>query len=59
MINMAQKNTYELTHSDGKTTRVVANSYRDVQRAVKTFSVNAVKMQRIYNDGKRGKVHTV
>ena len=56
---MAQKNTYELTHSDGKTTRVVANSYRDVQRAVKTFSVDAIKMQRIYNDGKRGKVHTV
>ena len=56
---MAQKNTYELTHSDGKTTKVVANSMRDVQRAVKTFNVNAIKIQRIYNDGKRGKVHTI
>ena len=56
---MAQKNTYELTHSDGKTTKVVANSYRDVQRATKTFFVDAVKIQRIYNTGKRGKVYTV
>ena len=56
---MAQRNTYELTHSDGKTTRVVANRLRDVQRAAKTFNVDAVKMQRIYNDGKRGKIHTV
>jgi len=56
---MTQKNIYELTHSDGKTTRVVANSYRDVQRAIKTFNVDAVKMQRIYNNGKRGKARTV
>lgn len=56
---MAQKNTYELTHSEGKTTKVVANSYRDVQRMVKTFGIDIVKIQRIYNDGKRGKAHTV
>jgi hypothetical protein len=59
MIKMAQKNMYELTHSDGKVIKVVANSYRDVQRAVKTFNVDAIKMQRIYKDGKRGKAHTI
>ena len=56
---MAQRNTYELTHSDGKTTKVVANSYRDVQRAVKTFNMDVVKTQRIYNSGRRGKPHTI
>lgn len=51
---MAQRNRYELTHKDGRKTEVVANSYRDVKRAVHTFCVDAVQVQRIYADGKRG-----
>ena len=51
---MAQTNRYELTHKDGRKSIVVANSYRDVERAVRTFCIDAVQAQRIYSNGKRG-----
>ena len=55
----AQRNKYELTHTDGHKTTVIANSYRSVQRAVKTFCVDAVQVQRIYGTGKRGSVKNI
>lgn len=55
----AQRNKYELTHTDGHKTTVIANSYRSVQRAVKTFCVDAVQMQRIYGTGKRGSIKNI
>ena len=51
---MAQRNRYELTHKDGSKSTVVANSYADVKKAVHTFCVDAVQVQRIYSTGKRG-----
>ena len=54
-----QKNRYELTHADGRKSTVVASTYRDVQRAVKTFHVDAVQVQRVFADGKRGSVKNI
>lgn len=54
-----QKNRYELTHTDGRKSTVVASTYSDVQRAVKTFHVNAVQVQRVYSNGKRGSVKNI
>ena len=54
MARRTQKNCYELTHTNGHKTTVVANSYNDAQRACHTFFVDAVQIQRVFNSGKRG-----
>lgn len=48
-----QKNMYTLTHSDGRETKVVASNYDDVAKAIRTFNIDAVTIQREYKDSKR------
>jgi hypothetical protein len=55
-----QNNLYTLTHSDGRETKVVANSYTEVANAIKCFKIDAVTIQREYkNSDRRGSVHRV
>ena len=58
-MRRVQKNQYELTLSDGNKITVISDSYRSVQRAVKTLCVDAVQMQRVYGTGKRGSVKNI
>ncbi len=44
-----QQNLYTLTHADGHTTQVVASNVREVARAIQTFKVDAVVIQRVPN----------
>ena len=48
MLNMTrrQNNMYILTHADGQTTKVVASNVREVTRAIQTFKINVVTIQR-------------
>lgn len=41
-----QNNLYTLTHSNGITTQVVASNVNEVARAVKTFKMDVVSIQR-------------
>ena len=54
-----QHNRYELIHSDGSKSQITANSYRDVKRAVESFRINAIQVQRIFKNGSRGTKQTI
>lgn len=41
-----QNNMYILTHADGQTTKVVASNINEVTRAIQTFKMNVVTIQR-------------
>lgn len=56
---MAQRNEYILKHKDGSTSRVVANSYREVKSAVRVMGSDAYLVQRVYKDGSRGTVQVI
>lgn len=51
-----QKNHYEVTMQDGSTHTVTASTWREVSCGISIFSVFAKSIQRIYKDGKRGKI---
>ena len=54
-----QNNLYTLTHADGRTTQVVASNVRDVARAVHTFKIDAVTIQRESKGDRSFKKHKV
>ena len=54
-----QNNLYTLTHADGHTTQVVASNVRNVARAIHTFKIDAITIQRESKDGRSFKKHKV
>ena len=54
-----QKNMYTITHADGHTTKVVAPSVREVQRAIITMKIDAVQIQRVPNGNRTFKPYYI
>lgn len=50
-----QNNAYEVSLSDGRTIMAYGPRYSTIQNGAKAFGIDAVAVQRVFKDGKRGK----